>query len=389
MKKDNKKNNLNILEGSRAIALTIKNISPDVVSAYPITPQTHIVEDLAKFKADGKANYEYVRAESEFAAASIVAGASASGSRTYSATSSQGLLLMTEVIFNIAGLRLPVVLTVANRGVSSPITIWNDHQDVMTVRDAGWLIFFAETHQEAVAQHLLSYKVAEKLSLPAMVNMDGFVLTHSYEPVTIPNKALIKKYLPKYSPKLGTYLNPKQPMTMGSFARPQYYQEIRESLQNDLLDSLTTIDKEYKNLQKIMGKDIAGKDNNPFVEYYGPKNAKTIIIAMGSVAGTIKDTIDKTKNTALLKLKLIRPLPEKQILKELKNAKKIVVLEKSISLGNIGPIANEIKSVAQGNIQGKIYSAICGLGGRDITKEKIKKIININNKNTNKAIFIP
>ena len=389
MKKDNKKNNLNILEGSRAIALTIKNISPDVVSAYPITPQTHIVEDLAKFKADGKANYEYVRAESEFAAASIVAGASASGSRTYSATSSQGLLLMTEVIFNIAGLRLPVVLTVANRGVSSPITIWNDHQDVMTVRDAGWLIFFAETHQEAVAQHLLAYKVAEKLSIPAMANIDGFILTHFYEPVTIPNKALIKKYLPKYSPKLGTYLNPKQPMTMGSFARPQYYQEIRKSLQNDLLDSLTTIDKEYKNLQKIMGKDIVGKDNNPFVEYYGPKNAKTIIIAMGSVAGTIKDTIDKTKNTALLKLKLIRPLPEKQILKELKNAKKIVVLEKSISLGNIGPIANEIKSVAQGNIQGKIYSAICGLGGRDVTKEKIKKIININNKNTNKAIFIP
>jgi pyruvate ferredoxin oxidoreductase alpha subunit len=295
---------------------------------------------------------------------------------------------MTEVIFNIAGLRLPVVLTIANRGVSSPITIWNDHQDAMTIRDAGWIMFFAETHQEAIAQHLLAYKLAEKLSLPAMVNIDGFILTHSYEPAIIPNKSLIKKYLPKYSPKLGTYLNPQEPITMGSFASPQYYQEIRQSLQDDLIDSLATIEKEYKNLQKIMGKDIAGNDNNPFVEYYGPKKADTIIIAMGSVAGTIKDVIDKTKNTALLKLKLIRPLPEKQILKELKNAKKIVVLEKAISLGNIGPIASEIKSIAQGNIQGKIYSTICGLGGRDITKKKIKKIININNKNANKAIFI-
>ncbi len=158
--KNKKKNNLkntNILEGSRAVALTIKNIEPEVISAYPITPQTHIVEDLAKFKADGQADYEYVRAESEFAAASIILGASAAGSRAYSATSSQGLLLMTEVVFNIAGLRLPVVMTVANRGVSSPITIWNDHQDAMTVRDAGWLMFFAENHQEAVAQHLLAY----------------------------------------------------------------------------------------------------------------------------------------------------------------------------------------------------------------------------------------
>ncbi len=386
--KNNKQKKLNILEGSRAVALTIKNIQPDVISAYPITPQTHIVEDLAKFKADGKANYEYIRAESEFAAASIVVGASAAGSRTYSATSSQGLLLMTEVIFNIAGLRLPIVLTIANRGVSSPITIWNDHQDVMTVRDAGWLIFFAETHQEAVAQHLLAYKVAEKLALPAMVNIDGFVLTHSYEPVIIPDKALIKKYLPKYSPKLGNYLNPKKPITMGSFASPQYYQEIRENLHDALLNSLSFIEKEYKNLQKVMGKEIAGENDSPFLEYYGPKNADTIIIAMGSVAGTIKDVVDETKNIALLKLKLIRPLPEKQILDKLKKAKKILILEKSISLGNIGPIANEIKSIAQGNVDAKIYSVISGLGGKDITKKSIKKIISLNNKNTNKAIFI-
>ena len=149
-----------IIEGSRAIALTIKNIAPQVVSAYPITPQTHIVEDLALLKSQGLANFSYVRAESEFAAASIVLGASAKGVRTYSATSSQGLLLMTEVLYNISGLRLPVVMTLANRAVSAPINIWNDHQDAMAVRDAGWIMLFAENNQ-AVWQHILAYKIAE------------------------------------------------------------------------------------------------------------------------------------------------------------------------------------------------------------------------------------
>ena len=151
-----------ILEGSRAIALTIKNIKPAVVSAYPITPQTHIVEDLAKFKADGDADYEYVRAESEFAAASIVAGASATGVRTYTATSSQGLLLMTEVLFNIAGMRLPVVLTCANRAVSGPISIWNDQQDSVTIRDSGWIMLYGGDNQEVADLHVQAFKIAEK-----------------------------------------------------------------------------------------------------------------------------------------------------------------------------------------------------------------------------------
>lgn len=379
----------NILEGSRAIALTIANINPDVISAYPITPQTHIVEDLAKFKADGKANYEYVRAESEFAAASIVLGASATGVRSYSATSSQGVLLMTEVIYNIAGLRLPVVLTIANRGVSSPITIWNDHQDAMSIRDAGWIMFFAENHQEAVAQHILAYKVAEKLKIPAMINIDGFILTHSYEPVIIPSKAQIKRYLPKYKPEAGSYLNPKKPMTMGSFARPNYYQEIRESLQNDLNDSTALIKQEFKNLQNTLGTDIATKDKSPLMEYYGQKTAKTIIIAMGSMVGTIKDVVDEKKaDIAVLKLKVYRPFPAKELTKVLEKAKKIIVLEKAISLGSMGPLASEIKSVLQGKSKAKIYSVVSGLGGRDITKDKINIIININSQETNRAIFI-
>lgn len=378
-----------ILEGSRAVALTVKNIKPEVISAYPITPQTHIVEDLAKFKADGQADYEYIRAESEFAAASIIEGASATGSRVYSATSSQGLLLMTEVVFNIAGMRLPVVMTIANRGVSSPITIWNDHQDAMTIRDAGWLMFFAENHQEAVYQHLLAYKIAEKLSLPANVNIDGFILTHSYEPVTIPTKAQIKKFLPNYKPASGTYLDPKNPITMGAFARPQYYQEIREELYKDLTGSIDIIEKEYKKLQKTLGKEIALNDKSALVEYYGPKNAKTVIIAMGSVVGTIKDVADEEKSVAVLKIKTFRPFPSETILKNLKNAKQVIVLEKAVSLGSLPPLANEIKGVSQNKIKANIYSFVSGLGGRDITKKMIKETIKLKkNKNTNKTTFI-
>ena len=230
-----KKNKRQFLEGSEAIALTIKEIAPQVVSAYPITPQTHIVEDLSKFKANGQAKYEYVRAESEFAAASIVLGASATGVRTYSATSSQGLLLMAEVIYNISGMRLPVVMTVANRAVSAPINIWNDHSDIMGLRDAGAILFFAETHQEAIDQHVLAYKIAEKLSLPVFVNVDGFILTHSYEACEIPERKLIKKFLPDYQATKGEILDPKNPVTLGMFAGPNYYFGFRKKLQDDLL----------------------------------------------------------------------------------------------------------------------------------------------------------
>ncbi len=376
--------NQQILEGSRAIALTINNIGPAVISAYPITPQTHIVEDLAKFKADGDADYEYARAESEFAAASIVEGASAAGARVYTATSSQGLLLMAEVLFNIAGMRLPIVVTCANRGVSAPITIWNDQQDAMTIRDAGWIQMFAENHQEAVDQHIMAYKIAEQTNLPVMVNIDGFVLTHSYEPVIIPTRAQIKKYLPDYKPKKGQYLDPANPVTLGAFARPQHYMEIRQDLHNDLMSSLNLINKEYikyRKTIKTMKSDIGcpmsdfGAENNGLVEYYGPKKPKIILVAMGSVIGTIKEVADKTKGVGALKIKTYRPFPEDAIFNILKKAKYVAVLDKSISLGHIGPLASDIKSAMQGKIKAKIQSFIVGLGGRDITKEMIGGIV--------------
>ena len=250
-----------ILEGSRAIALTINNIRPGVISAYPITPQTHIVEDLAQFKADGKADYEYVRAESEFAAASIVEGASATGVRVYTATSSQGLLLMSEVVYNIAGMRLPVVMTCANRAVSAPISIWNDQQDAMAIRDAGWIMFFAENAQEAVIQHILAYKISEKLNLPSIINVDGYVLTHTYEPVIIPATEEIGKFLPDYAPAKGNYLDPEAPATFGAFAAPPYYMEIRQELHTDLIASKTQICTEYENYKKLFPVQFEHKED--------------------------------------------------------------------------------------------------------------------------------
>jgi len=401
-------NKQQILEGSNAIAQTIKNIKPAVISAYPITPQTHIVEDLAKFKADGEVDYEYVRAESEFAAASIVAGASAAGVRAYSATSSQGLLLMSEVIYNIAGMRLPVVITCANRALSAPISIWNDQQDVMAIRDAGWILLFAENHQEAVNQHIMAFKLAEGLKLPVMVNVDGFILTHSYEPVIIPDAKQIKKYLPDYKPKVGQYLDPANPATLGALATPTHYMEIRQELHENLIASLQIIDKEYKKFNSLiencklkienLGRKKDKKIDNGLMEYIGPNNPDTILVAMGSVCGTIKQTINELNQKSfslfskggvgILKIKCFRPFPAEQILKIIKSAKNVAVLDKSISLGQIGTLASEIKTAAQGNANANISSFIVGLGGRDITKEMIKKIIKQAGKKNDKAQFI-
>ncbi len=383
--KKQKENKREILEGSRAIALTIKNISPAVISAYPITPQTHIVEDLAQLKADGEASYEYLRAESEFAAASIVLGSSASGVRTYSATSSQGLLLMAEVIHNIVGMRLPVVMTCANRAISAPINIWNDHSDVMSIRDAGFIQLFASNLQEAVNQHVLAYKIAETTKLPVMINVDGFILTHSYEPVVIPSKEKIKKFLPKYKPENGTYLDPQNPKTFGAFFSPANYMETREDLQKDLIKSIELIKKEYPLMIKSLG--FSDKDNGLF-EYIGPKNPKIILVALGSVNGTILSAIrsDKelNKKVALLKIKTYRPFPAKEITKIINKNSFVAVIEKAINLGQTGPLYSDLVEALNScdkKVMG-IKNYIVGLGGKDVTEKIIKEIIkDLPNKN--------
>lgn len=372
-----------ILEGSRVIALTIKNIKPDVVSAYPITPQTHIVENLAQYKANTKTKCEYVRAESEFAAASIILGASATGVRVYSATSSQGLLLMTEVLFNISGMRLPIVITCANRAVSAPINIWNDHSDAMALRDAGWIQFFIEDHQEAVYYHILAYKIAEQLQLPVLVNVDGFILTHSYEPVYIPPRKLIKKYLPDYKPKAETYLDPNNPVTLGGFYSPETYMDTRRNLHHDLLQSIKMIKKEYKILKKVFSISSPG---NGLIEYTGDKKAETVLVAMGSMIGTIKETIKNNPHVAVLKINLYRPFPKEEIKKALQYTKNVAVIEKAISPGQNGPLFNDIEGIINKKIN--ISNYIIGLGGQDVTAKKIKKIIKYSIKKHKESIFI-
>ena len=374
------------IEGSNAVARIVKLCRPAVVAAYPITPQTHIVEDLSKFASDEQADFEFVRAESEFSAASIVLGASAAGVRTYTSSSSQGLLLMTEVLFTIAGLRLPVVLTCANRAVSAPINIWNDQQDSMTVRDAGWIMLYAEDNQEAVDFHPLAFKLAEQLKIPVMVNMDGFILTHVVEPVDIPDEAQIKKFLPDYVPEPGQFLDVKNPVSLGAFATPADYMNIRQELFEDLVGAKKLIKQELKNYQKIFN-----RGNDELVEFYGDAKAETVFVAMGSVVGTLKDVVDELNEAkrpaAVVKIKCFRPFPGEELIKKLRHAKFVAVIDKSVSLGQEGILATEVKAcLSSGDIA--VRGFVAGLGGRDITKKQLVEVYKSARKKKVEVTFI-
>jgi pyruvate ferredoxin oxidoreductase alpha subunit len=364
------------LEGSRAVAEVIKLCKPGVISAYPITPQTHIVEELAQMVANGELNSQFVNVESEHSAASVVLGGVAAGVRSYTATSSQGLLYMAEVIFNIAGMRLPLVLTCANRAVSAPINIWNDQQDSISLRDAGWIQLYAENNQEAVDFHLIAYRLSEDKSmmLPAMVCMDGFILTHGMEPLDMPEQDKVDKFLPDYKPLYK--LDPAEPLTMGLLADPDYYLETRFAIQDTLKDVLGFIPKISKEFSGIFGRDY----KDCLIEEYFTKDAQKVVVAMGSVCGTIKEVVDelrrKGKKVGLLKIISYRPFPYAKVYEALKNVTCIAVLDKAVSLGAFAPLAIEIKAAFSGKKKSPkvISSFIAGLGGRDITPDSIKEI---------------
>lgn len=362
------------LEGSRAVAEAIKLCKPGVISAYPITPQTHIVQNLAQFVADGELNSQFVNVESEHSAASVVLGAIATGVRAFTATSSQGLLLMGEVIYNIAGMRLPLVLTCANRAVSAPISIWNDQQDSMAMRDTGWIQFYAENNQEALDFHIQAYKLAEdkQIMLPVMVCMDGYILTHGYEPVDIPDAEQVERFLPPYN--TAYKLDPSHPITMGHLAEPAYYMETRVDIQNALDRTLKLIPQIAKDFETTFGRETGG-----LVESYRLEDAQYALVAMGSLAGTIKQVIDelreKGKKVGMLKLITYRPLPTEAICQALKGISNIGIVEKAISLGAFGPLFTEIKAVFQDKAEKpKLNGFVAGLGGRDITQETIAEI---------------
>ncbi|MFC1514991.1 pyruvate ferredoxin oxidoreductase [Candidatus Omnitrophota bacterium] len=375
------------LEGSQAVAQIVKLCEPAVISAYPITPQTHIVEDLAQFVADGELKCEFINVESEHSAASLVLGASACGVRTFTATSSQGLLLMCEVLFNISGMRLPIMMVCANRAVSAPINIWNDQQDSISMRDSGWLQFYAENHQEAVDLILQGYKIGEdaKVMLPVMVCMDGYVLTHGMETVDIPDEALVKKFLPDY--KAPYKLDVDNPMSFGLLGDPSVYTETRFAMQKTMEEVLALIPKVAADFKKVFG-----REGLTYFEEYKTDDAEIVLVALGSVCGTIKDVIDEQREkgvkVGLLKLVTYRPFPKSQLYEALKNIPHIGVIEKAISLGSDGPVYTEIKSLFQGNDASRLSGFVAGLGGRDITKKTIADIIALTKKEQNSCTFM-
>ncbi len=377
-----------VIEGSMAVAEAVKVCRPHVISAYPITPQTHIVENLSQFVADGDLKSQFVNVESEFGAASVILGASATGARAYSTTTSQGLLLMTEVLFNIAGLRFPVVITCANRAISAPINIWNDQQDAMTIRDSGWIMLFAEDNQEAADMHLQAFKIGEhpEIMLPVMVNMDGFILTHAFEPIEFIDQKMADEFLPPFKPEL--YLTTKNPLTFGVLAEPDWYMETRYSLQKAIEASTDMIEEVADQFKKTFGRYQGG-----LVEKYRLDGAETVIVSMGSVVGTIKEVVDalrdKGKKVGVLKIRAFRPFPKEAIYDALKNVKNVIVMEKAISLGATGILYDEIKAALYGRAsQPRVSGFIAGLGGRDIPKESIMKVIEKGEAEVSDNVFV-
>jgi len=364
---------LEITEGSLAVAEAVRLCRPQVIAAYPITPQTHIVEALADMVANCKMDADYITVESEFSALSACLGASAAGSRTYSATTSQGLALMFEVCFNVAGMRLPIIMTIANRALGAPLSIWNDQQDSISLRDSGWIQFYAEDNQEATDLHYIAYRVAEDpaVVLPAFVCFDGFILSHTYEPVEQLTQADVDKYLPAFAPK--ERLDAADPISFGMYATPEYYLEFRYAHDKALKDSASVIKKAGEEFKKLFGRDYSA-----MVEGYLLDDAETVLVAMGSICGTTKDAIDEMraagKKVGLLKVRVFRPFPTEELAKALAGAKRIAVLDKNISLGSKGALALEIKDALYGS-RVPVYDYIIGLGGRDVRKRDIKEIV--------------
>ena len=374
-----------ILEGSRAAAEAVVLCRPALTVAYPITPQTHIVEDLAKFIADGKLDAKHMEVESEFSAMSAAVGGSAAGSRVFTATSSQGLALMNEVLFAASGMRLPIVMQVVNRALSAPINIWNDWQDAISARDSGWLQLYCETAQEVVDTTIQAYKIAEdnNVLVPVMVCMDGFFITHTLEPVELPDQKKVDKFLPSYKPT-HAFLDPKKPMTQGPFAFPKPYMELRKQLSDAVDNSDTVIKKVHDDYAKAFGR----KYGNGLVDEYKNKEKKTAIITMGTLAGTVREAVDVRDDIGLVRIRSYRPFPKDDLRKALKDAETVVILEKNIALGTgAGALFDEVRSALYNEGKQKILGVVCGIGGSEVTVDDVKKIADDSKKKKNGDIW--
>jgi pyruvate ferredoxin oxidoreductase alpha subunit len=360
------------LEGSRAVAEGVALCRPEVICAYPISPQTHIVEALsALVKSGALTPCEYVNVESEFAAMSVAIGASAAGARAYTATASQGLLYMTEALYNASGLGLPIVMTVANRAIGAPINIWNDHSDAMSQRDSGWIQLYAETNQEALDLHIQAFRIAEELSTPVMVCMDGFILTHAFERIDIPTREQVDAFLPPYEPR--QVLDPADPVSIGAMVGPDAFTEVRYLAHAKQLEALDLVPAVAAEFAREFGRDSGG-----LVRPYRTDDAETVVIALGSVLGTIKDTVDELRAAGMpigvLGITSFRPFPFEAVRAAVGHAKRLVLLEKALAVGVGGIVAADVRAATSGLPQ-RLYTVIAGLGGRPITKTSLRALL--------------
>jgi pyruvate ferredoxin oxidoreductase alpha subunit len=363
-----------LLSGNTAVSYAVKQLDVDVVSAYPITPQTTMVEKISEYVANGELNAEFVPVESEHSALTVALTASASGARVFTSTSSQGLLLMHEIMFITSSLRLPVVMGIADRAVSAPINIWNDHSDIMAQRDTGWISIFAESAQESYDRTIQAYRIAEddRVHLPVNLNFDGFILTHTYEPVVTVDDEDVSKYAPRKTRSL--LLDPRTPLTMGGLGSPEYYFEAKYQSIKALEESFPTIVDADREFERISGRKYG------IFNSYMTEDADTILLSMGSIGGSIREIARRMRGegskVGSLSLKLFRPFPSKEVADLLSQAESVVVLDKATSPGAIGgPLFLEIQSCLKSfDVQVPAMNIVAGLGGRDIGPDDIRSM---------------
>ncbi|MDP2917441.1 MAG: transketolase C-terminal domain-containing protein [Dehalococcoidia bacterium] len=361
---------------SIAVAEAVKLANADVISAYPITPQTHIVEHLAELVANGELNAEFIPVESEHSAMSACLGASAVGARCFTATAGQGLELMHEVMYIASSMRLPIVMAVTNRALSAPLSVWGDHSDVMAVRDTGWIQLFVENGQEAVDNIICAFRMGEdqRVLLPVMVHLDGFHLSHMVEPIMMPEQSEVDRFLPPCNYPLP--LNPTKPVTMGDFAPPVIYTEVKWAQEQNVRASKSVVLEVWKEFGNAFGRHYSP------VEHYRDEGCKVLLLTMGSYSETAMTAIDKMKaegkDVGLVRLRLWRPFPFDEVRQAFKDADILIVLDRAISFGGVGgPVCSEIKAALYPlDKKPKVVSFVGGLGGRDISVTDFENIVN-------------
>ncbi|MDD5054259.1 MAG: pyruvate ferredoxin oxidoreductase [Candidatus Nanoarchaeia archaeon] len=371
-----------VMSGAQSASYAMMQINPDVVSSFPITPQTDIMKEYAIYVRDKKVDTEFLLMESEHSALSALVGASSSGARAMTATSSAGLAYMFEILGVASGHRLPIVMNIVNRALSGPINIHCDHSDSMACRDSGWIQLYCEDAQEVYDQTLIGLRLAEKMSIPAMIMQDGFICSHCLQNLEVLPDKIAKKFIGDFKPKY-SLLDFKKCVTAGPLQLQDYYFETKKQLSLEMKNVFSEYEKISKKYFSL------AKRKYSIIEEYKSKDAEFIIVALSSVCGLIKDCVDELRgkgiNAGLLRIKMFRPFPYSAVSKALKNAKKIVVLDRSESFGADAPLACEIKnSVPEKIVNGCIY----GLGGRDILKSNVMDLFNSMIKNKKIERFI-